>query len=198
MTQDEFKNQMAPKLREKYLLGEKKCNERGLYPKISCVTRAPRVQLALVLQGRSINDAIAFLEAKYPNAKAGVKPLIRPLIQRLKETKLSAIEFCNAYRKEIGLPSVHPSNWYEVTWTVNSNHFPNKDGLGEAVDFFFSVPGHEWDIKLDHNKSGGPDFDEAGKIFEEVGLVWGGRFKDSKGKPKPDRPHVELAMKDRA
>ena len=30
-----------------------------------------------------------------------------------------------------------------------------------------------------------------GELAEEEGLTWGGRFKDSKGRPWPDRPHVE-------
>lgn len=34
-----------------------------------------------------------------------------------------------------------------------------------------------WDAKVDIDKDAIPDYEEAGKIGEGIGLVWGGRFK---------------------
>jgi len=38
-----------------------------------------------------------------------------------------------------------------------------------------------------------PDYEEAGKIGESLGLRWGGRFNNSKGKRIPYYPHFEIA-----
>jgi hypothetical protein len=43
-----------------------------------------------------------------------------------------------------------------------------------------------WDTKIDVDADHIPDYEEAGKIGESVGLVWGGRWKI------PDYPHFQL------
>lgn len=61
-----------------------------------------------------------------------------------------------------------------VTWTMKSRHIG-----GKAIDItLFSGKNPVWDSK---------HYDRAGKIGEELGLVWGGRWKRT-----PDRPHFEL------
>ncbi len=55
-----------------------------------------------------------------------------------------------------------------------------------AFDFAITRDGKPiWDIKVDTNQSAGPDYDEAGHLWEACGGVWGGRWKH------PDRPHCQ-------
>jgi peptidoglycan L-alanyl-D-glutamate endopeptidase CwlK len=61
-----------------------------------------------------------------------------------------------------------------VTWTRKSRHIG-----GKAIDLtLFSGKNPVWDSK---------HYDRAGVIGEQLGLIWGGRWKRT-----PDRPHFEL------
>ena len=61
-----------------------------------------------------------------------------------------------------------------VTWTRRSRHIG-----GRAIDLtLFSGKNPVWESR---------HYDRAGQIGEELGLVWGGRWKRT-----PDRPHFEL------
>jgi len=61
-----------------------------------------------------------------------------------------------------------------VTWTMKSRHIG-----GRAIDLtLFSGKNPIWESR---------HYETAGRIGEELGLVWGGRWKKS-----PDRPHFEL------
>jgi peptidoglycan L-alanyl-D-glutamate endopeptidase CwlK len=61
-----------------------------------------------------------------------------------------------------------------VTWTIKSRHIG-----GRAIDLtLFSGKNPVWESK---------HYDRAGVIGEEIGLAWGGRWKNS-----PDKPHFEL------
>jgi peptidoglycan L-alanyl-D-glutamate endopeptidase CwlK len=61
-----------------------------------------------------------------------------------------------------------------ITWTRKSRHIG-----GRAIDLtLFSGKNPVWESK---------HYDRAGAIGEELGLVWGGRWKRT-----PDRPHFEL------
>ena len=76
----------------------------------------------------------------------------------------------------------------KVTWTLKSKHI---DGL--AFDIVICKAGiPQWDVKVDVDEDGIPDYTEAGQIGESIGLKWGGRWRDSKGRPNPDFPHFEL------
>lgn len=60
-----------------------------------------------------------------------------------------------------------------VTWTRRSRHIG-----GRAIDLtLFSGKNPVWESK---------HYDTAGKVGEELGLVWGGRWRT------PDKPHFEL------
>lgn len=79
-----------------------------------------------------------------------------------------------------------------VTWTLASNHIIDLDdanpdnNLSRAFDIAIAPGGKPvWDVKVDANADLLPDYEQAGKIGESVGLRWGGRFS------KPDRPHFE-------
>lgn len=75
-----------------------------------------------------------------------------------------------------------------VTWTLNSRHL-----TGTAFDICIMQNGKPmWNAELDTDKDGVPEYTEAGIIGESIGLKWGGRFLNSKGKPIPDAPHFEL------
>ena len=63
----------------------------------------------------------------------------------------------------------------KVTWTRNSRHL-----TGRAIDLaLFSGKNVVWESK---------HYNRAGEIGEELGLVWGGRWRGG----KTDRPHFEL------
>ena len=71
----------------------------------------------------------------------------------------------------------------KVTWTLKSRHID-----GEAFDIVICKAGvPEWDVKVDVDEDGIPDYTEAGQIGESIGLVWGGRWRT------PDFPHFQLA-----
>jgi len=71
----------------------------------------------------------------------------------------------------------------KVTWTRKSKHIE-----GKAFDIAILVNGKIcWNPSLDADADGVPEYTEAGKIGEAVGLTWGGRFKS------PDAPHFEVA-----
>lgn len=105
--------------------------------------------------------------------------------QRLEET--------NLYRHLAGLPPIgEKENSRKITWTLNSKHVIRTDDSDLSNDFsrafdivLYHGPEIHYDIKVDTNGSAGPDYDEAGRIGESVGLRWGGRFRN------PDRPHFE-------
>jgi peptidoglycan LD-endopeptidase CwlK len=72
-----------------------------------------------------------------------------------------------------------------VTWTKKSKHI-----AGLAFDIAVCKDGLKphWDLKADVDKDGIPDYEEAVRIGESLGLVCGGRWK----KKKRDYPHFEL------
>jgi hypothetical protein len=99
----------------------------------------------------------------------------------------------NHYRWLVGLPPIHDPENRIITWTLKSLHIvdiedqdPDND-KARAFDFAITRDGKPiWDIKVDTNQSAGPDYDEAGHLWEACGGVWGGRWKN------PDRPHCQL------
>ena len=69
----------------------------------------------------------------------------------------------------------------KVTWTRNSRHTQR-----DAFDIAILKDGKPiWDIKASVNENDIPDYFEAGKIGQEVGLEWGGLWKT------PDFPHFQ-------
>lgn len=98
------------------------------------------------------------------------------------------LEDVNALRKAVGWWAIGSSENVEVTWTMESRHLS-----GRAFDIALVLPTGKahWNEKVDANANGSPDYAEAGLIGESVGLVWGGRFRDKHGRPRPDMPHFE-------
>jgi len=75
-----------------------------------------------------------------------------------------------------GIPDEKP-----VTWTLNSRHTQR-----DAFDIAILKDGKPtWNVKISCNENDIPDYFEAGKIGQEVGLEWGGVWKT------PDFPHFQ-------
>jgi peptidoglycan L-alanyl-D-glutamate endopeptidase CwlK len=68
-----------------------------------------------------------------------------------------------------------------VTWTHNSRH-TKRDAFDIAI---LKDKKPVWDIKVDVDNDSIPDYIEAGKIGESLGLEWGGSWK------KKDYPHFQ-------
>jgi peptidoglycan L-alanyl-D-glutamate endopeptidase CwlK len=125
---------------------------------LTCTARTVREQIALYAQGREKLDQV------------------------------------NALRKIAGLsPITFQENSRKVTWTLASKHIIDlEDNIPEndksrAFDIAILRDDRPtWNLKVNVNKNDIPDYDEAGRIGEAVGLRWGGRF------PSPDRPHFEV------
>jgi len=66
-----------------------------------------------------------------------------------------------------------------VTWTHHSRH-TQRDAFDIAM---FKNGQIDWSNIAVYIK--------AGEIGEACGLTWGGRFKDAKGRPRPDYPHFQ-------
>lgn len=139
----------------------KRCADAGISVLITCTARSYQEQLALYAQGRN------------------------------------PLDFTNALRKKAGLtPITEKENKSKVTWTMNSKHITNlldddkSNDKSEAWDFVI-LDGKKaiWDIKVDVNKNKRSDYEEAGKIAEDLGLEWGGRWKS------PDAPHIQRKRK---
>lgn len=94
----------------------------------------------------------------------------------------------NLKRKMAGLaPISEAENKRKITWTLNSRHLPQKDGKAVAFDIAICKNGAvQWSDKVDVNDNDIPDYREAGRIGQSVGLLWGGVWRT------PDLPHFEL------
>ena len=146
-----------------YLAAKKECAEKGLIIVETCVKRSHLEHIALYAQGRRSFSEICVLRAA---------------------ARLWAIDEATAARK--------------VTWTFLTKHIAeyclpcNHEYYGQVLALDFCLKHHadgkpklHWNIKMDDNENEIPDYEEAGKIFEKHGFIWGGRWS------KPDRPHIE-------
>lgn len=112
----------------------------------------------------------------------------------------------NKLRAVAGLPSISDAeNNRTVTWTMKSRHlpiargsefgkmFPDWVGLCYAWDIvILKADGKtpSWDIKVDVDADRIPDYEEAARIGEKLGLIVGARWRD-----KPDYPHYEFDLR---
>jgi len=72
----------------------------------------------------------------------------------------------------------------KVTWIKKSKH---TDRMAFDIAILDENKQPTWDIKVDVDKDDINDYIELGEIGEQVGLIWGGRWKS------PDYPHFQLA-----
>lgn len=148
----------VPELQEKIKAFDLAMNAAGIPYIITCTARNVREQIALYAQGRDYLDHI------------------------------------NILRKSAGLPPItFQDGSKKVTWTLHSKHIVDlEDGnpgndKSRAFDIAIIKDGRvTFDVKVSVNKNDIPDYAEAGRIGESVGLKWGGRF------PKPDMPHYQI------
>lgn len=100
----------------------------------------------------------------------------------------------NALRRAVGwAPLSNSGNRRRVTWTMKSRHLP-KVPSNKSIAFDIAIlktPSSVcWDPKADIDADGVPEYEEAGRIGEKCGLIWGGRWS------KPDYPHFELKLEE--
>jgi peptidoglycan LD-endopeptidase CwlK len=157
------------------------------------------------MSSRKIEDCCPELQEKYPAfaaamAAAGIPFILTCTARTVREQVAlyaqgrEPLDMINSLRRAAGLCPI--SFWEsrdKVTWTLASKHIIDlEDNIPEndkarAFDISISRDGKPcWDLKVNVNKNDLPDYEEAGKIGESVGLRWGGRF------PSPDRPHFEI------
>ena len=102
---------------------------------------------------------------------------------------LCSLSQVNVLREGVGLPKITSKENHRVTWTMQSRHIVNSANTkSRAFDFALLRPGSsevEWSLRVDTNDKGGPDYLEAGQLWEEVGGEWGGRWIHS------DPPHCQ-------
>lgn len=106
------------------------------------------------------------------------------------------LELVNQGRAALGwAPITEKQNRRPVTWTIRSKHVVDEQNpKARAFDVAIVKDGKvTWDLKADFDKDGISDYLEVGHLGEAVGLKWGGRFVNSKGKPIPDYAHFEEA-----
>lgn len=100
----------------------------------------------------------------------------------------------NKARADVGwAPITQKQNKRPVTWTLSSKHVVDEENpKSRAFDVAIVHDGKvTWDLKADFDKDGISDYLEVGHLGEAVGMKWGGRFTNSKGKPIPDYAHFE-------
>lgn len=152
------------------------------------------------MSSRRIEDCVPALQAAWPLMKQRVKEklgldLILTCTARLaiEQRALYAqgrepIETVNHLRDNAGLLNISEHENRKVTWTLDSKHIINdKRKLAEAFDVAL-VNGKQviWDIKVDVQGDGVPDYEQLAEIGESLGLKAGARFST------PDYPHFEV------
>lgn len=115
-----------------------------------------------------------------------LQPLCREFLRRCEEANIPVYLTCTR-RSQEEQEELYAQGRTKagaiVTWTLKSLHI---DGL--AFDFVIIKDKKPcWDLKADVNDNDIPDYLEAGRIAEEVGLEWGGSWKKTK-----DYPHCQI------
>lgn len=92
------------------------------------------------------------------------------------------LHIVNELREIVGwAPITLEENQKKVTWTKNSLHLADENGLSRAFDIALIFPGKKhphWDGKVSVNSNEIPDYNEAAIYAREVGLQPGIDFKD--------------------
>lgn len=134
------------------------------------------------------------IEAKIPHALTSVARTILEQMALFVQGRLP-LDLVNSFRLHAGLYTIAKEDNNVVTWTLDSKHVTNffdkdlNNDKSRAFDFVILKEGQmTWDIKVNVNENEIPDYEEAGRIGESVGLVYGGRFST------PDRCHLQVAL----
>lgn len=158
-------NLLVPELRQLCVSHTAECAKANLRIIVTCTARYFKEQVALFAQGRQ------------------------------------SLEEVNALRKLANMQAITmEENQHEVTWTLYSDHIVNLDDsnafndLSRAYDIVLLTQSNKahYDVKVSVNQNEIPDYQEVGEIGMKLGLKWGGKFLDKRGRPRPDYPHFEL------
>ena len=150
---------LAPKIQMLYYQFKAKMDLAKISFIVTCTARTVKEQVALYAQGR----------------------------QPLSEV--------NVLRAQALLPPItEAENKYKVTSTLKSKHLVDLEDANTTNDkaFAFDIALMKdgkatWDLKVNVNNNDVPDYMEAGKIGQSVGLIWGGSWKNFQ-----DYPHFEI------
>lgn len=93
----------------------------------------------------------------------------------------------NRLRKQAGLALIGTTdNAHKITW-ARPGESTHNDNPSIAVDVVIRCHGvRSWNPRLDCDRDGIPDYQEMGEYAEELGLLWGGRWKQR------DLSHLEI------
>lgn len=160
-------NDLIPPARDLYIRFEEDMKLANVIWKPTCIKRTRAEHVALYAQGRD------------------------------------SISVVNELRRVAGLGSLNSTDNKKVTWTKNSRHLPIEKGtplaeahpdwvgLCYAWDIVIMKDGKtaSWDLKVDVDKDNIPDYEEAARVGEKLGLIIGARWST------PDWPHYEYPIK---
>jgi hypothetical protein len=164
---------------------------------------------SIIMSSRKIEDLTDSMQKKYWAFKKKMDdakiPFLVTATSRLVKEQIAlysqgreVLDYVNMLRQSAGMPFITAEQNVKVTWTLKSRHLIDLDDdilandKSEAFDIVIEKEGKPtWDIKVNVNKNDIPDYEEAARIGESVGLVAGARFKNRKGEPQPDYPHFQ-------
>ena len=182
----------VPELKEKIISVRQKAELVGLKFIITCTARNILEQIALYTQGR-----FALFVINEIRAIASLDPITQHEGDRKVTWTLDSkhiIYTTDSLTDDLIKKILESVNYEERIKEAIDSAKGKTRSLAEAVDFAIlkSNSSVTWDLKADVNADNVPDYEEIGKIGESVGLTWGGRFKNSKGEPQPDCPHLQV------
>jgi len=134
---------------------------------------------------------LKYIDFKIGMEEAGLKYMITSIDRTILEQMALYVQGrltlgdVNRFRQMAGMQSIPETENKKVTWTLNSKHVTNmfdenlNNDLSRAFDIAILKDNQPvWDLKVNVNQNDLPDYQEAGKIGQSVGLKWGGDFND--------------------
>lgn len=165
------------------------------------------------MSNRDINDLIGPAQILFHEFRIGMDQAnISFIITSVKRTKDEQIALyaqgrerlavVNELRRLTNLPDITTAeNTRKVTWTLKSRHLPlevndplcikHPEWIGKCLAFDIAIlkdgENPVWDLKVDVDNDGIPDYKEAADVARSVGFRVGADFK-----PNADWPHIEF------
>jgi len=164
------------------------------------------------MSNRDINDLIEPAQVLFHEFRIGMDQAnVSFMITSVKRTKDEQIALytqgretlivVNDLRRLADLPPISAAeNTRKVTWTLKSRHLPlevsdplcvkHPEWIGKCLAFDIAILKGKrpvWDLKVDVDSDGIPDYKEAADIARSIGFKVGADFK-----PNADYPHIEF------